>query len=192
MAGFVPTREVEKFREHLSGVSDIVIEEKKYFVDDRMKPPTKLRNNRLFRPFEMFVNMYGLPSYTGIDPTPYVAITYMLIFGIMFGDLGQGLVISLFGFILTKWKKAKLGPIMERIGISSAIFGCLYGSVFGNEDIIKPFFHIEPLYSVLGKPNSIFQISTYLLIAALAIGVILIVVSMTMNIVLSFLSLIHI
>ena len=121
---------------------------------------TKLRNNRLFRPFEMFVNMYGLPSYTGIDPTPYVAITYMLIFGIMFGDLGQGLVISLFGFILTKWKKAKLGPIMERIGISSAIFGCLYGSVFGNEDIIKPFFHIEPLYSVLGKPNSIFQIST--------------------------------
>ena len=74
---------------------------------------------------------------------------------------------------------------MERIGISSAIFGCLYGSVFGNEDIIKPFFHIEPLYSVLGKPNSIFQISTYLLIAALAIGVILIVVSMTMNIVLS-------
>ncbi|EKC60138.1 Archaeal/vacuolar-type H+-ATPase subunit I, partial [human gut metagenome] len=41
-----------------------------------MKPPTKLRNNRLFRPFEMFVNMYGLPSYTGIDPTPYVAITY--------------------------------------------------------------------------------------------------------------------
>lgn len=186
MAGFVPTREVEKFREHLSTVSDIVIEEKKYFVDDRMKPPTKLRNNRLFRPFEMFVNMYGLPSYTGIDPTPYVAITYMLIFGIMFGDLGQGLVISLFGFILTKWKNVKLGPIMERIGISSAIFGCLYGSVFGNEDIIKPFFHIEPLYSVLGKPNSIFQISTYLLIAALAIGVILIVVSMTMNIVLSF------
>lgn len=186
MAGFVPTREVEKFRKHLSTVSDIVIEEKKYFVDDRMKPPTKLRNNWLFRPFEMFVNMYGLPSYTGIDPTPYVAITYMLIFGIMFGDLGQGLVISLFGFILTKWKHAKLGPIMERIGISSAIFGCLYGSVFGNEDIIKPFFHIEPLYSVLGKPNSIFQISTYLLIAALAIGVILIVISMTMNIVLSF------
>ena len=118
MAGFVPTREVEKFREHMSTVSDIVIEEKKYFVDDRMKPPTKLRNNWLFRPFEMFVNMYGLPSYTGIDPTPYVAITYMLIFGIMFGDLGQGLVISLFGFILTKWKNVKLGPIMERIGLS--------------------------------------------------------------------------
>ena len=186
MAGFVPTREVEKFKEHLSTVSDIVVEEKKYFLDDRMKPPTKLRNNWLFRPFEMFVNMYGLPSYTGIDPTPYVAITYMIIFGIMFGDLGQGLVISLFGFILTKWKKAKLGPIMERIGISSAIFGCLYGSVFGNETIITPFFHIEPLYSVLGKPESIFQISTYLLIAALAIGVVMIVISMSMNIVLSF------
>ena len=185
MAGFVPTRELEHFKEKVSTVPDVEIEEKKYFLDERMKPPTKLRNNWLFRPFEMFVKMYGLPPYNGIDPTPYVAITFMLIYGIMFGDLGQGLVISLFGFILTKWRNVKLGPIMERIGISSAFFGFLYGSVFGNEEIIKPFFHIEPLYSAMGKPENIFQVSTYLLLAALGIGVILITISMIMNIVLS-------
>lgn len=185
MAGFVPVRDVGKFKEKLSAVPDIDIEEKKYFIDDRMKPPTKLRNNWLFRPFEMFVKMYGLPSYNGIDPTAFVAISFMLIYGIMFGDLGQGLVISLLGFILTKWRNVKLGPIMERIGISSAVFGFLYGSVFGNEEIIKPFFHIEPLYSVMGKPTNIFQISTYLLIAALVIGVVLITISMTMNIIVS-------
>ena len=186
MAGFVPTRELKKFKEHLSTLDEVEIEEKKFFIDDRMKPPTKLRNNGVFRPFEMFVKMYGLPSYDGIDPTPYVAITFMLMYGIMFGDLGQGLVISLFGLLLDKWKHAKLAPIMVRIGISSAIFGYFYGSVFGNEEIIKPFFHIEPLYSIMGKPETVFDISTYLLIAALAIGVILITVSMTMNIVLSF------
>lgn len=185
MAGFVPKREVDAFKAKLSEVPDIVIEEKKYFLDDRMKPPTKLRNIKLFKPFEMFVKMYGLPSYNGIDPTAYVAITFMLIYGIMFGDLGQGLVISLLGIILTKWKNVKLGPIMTRIGISSAFFGFLYGSVFGNEELIKPFFHIEPLYTAMGKPHNIFGISSYLLICALVIGVILITISMIMNIVIS-------
>lgn len=185
MVGFVPTREAEEFTKKITEIDDVHATEKPYFIDERVKPPTKLRNNWLFRPFEMFVKMYGLPSYNGIDPTPYVAITFMLIYGIMFGDLGQGLVISLLGFILTKWKNVKLGPIMTRIGISSAVFGTLYGSVFGNETLITPFFHIEPLYSIMGKPTNIFQISTYLLIAALVIGVILIVISMSLNIALS-------
>ncbi len=185
MTGFVPKKKVESFRKALSVVSDVQVEEEKYFFDERMKPPTKLKNNWLFRPFEMFVRMYGLPSYNGIDPTPFVAITFILLYGIMFGDLGQGLVISLLGIILDKWKKVKLAPIMARIGISSAIFGIFYGSVFGNEEIINPFFHTEPLYSVMGKPHNIFQVSTYLLIAALVIGVLLIVISMTMNIILS-------
>ncbi len=185
MAGFVPTKKVETFKKALSVVPDVDVEEEKYFLDERMKPPTKLKNNWLFRPFEMFVKMYGLPSYNGIDPTPFVAITFMLLYGIMFGDLGQGLVISLLGIILDKWKKVKLAPIMARIGISSAIFGIFYGSVFGNEEIIKPFFHVEPLYSAMGQPHNIFQVSTYLLIAALVIGVILIVISMTMNIIIS-------
>ena len=185
MAGFIPTRKLGAFKEALSSVTDIEIEDKPYFIDDRMKPPTKLRNNWLFRPFEMFVKMYGLPAYNGIDPTPYVAITFMLLYGIMFGDLGQGLVISLLGFILDRWKKVKLAPIMMRIGISSAIFGVLYGSVFGNEELITPFFHSEPFYTLMGQPHNIFQVSTYLLIAALVIGVILLISCMILNITLS-------
>lgn len=52
------------------------------------EPPTKLKNPRIFRPFEMFVKMYGLPSYHEIDPTIFVALTYIFIFGAMFGDAG--------------------------------------------------------------------------------------------------------
>lgn len=188
VSGFVPEREKKRFTELLGDIDGIEISFKPADSDPSATPPVKLRNNVVFRPFEMFVKMYGLPSYGGMDPTPYVAVTYMLMYGIMFGDLGQGLVIALLGFILTKWKNVKLGPIMVRIGLSGAVFGTLYGSVFGNEELIEPFFKIEPIYKTLGfttAPKDIFQISSYLLIATLVIGAFLILVSMAFNIRLS-------
>lgn len=151
--------------------------------------PVKLKNNAVVRPFEMFVKMYGLPSYGGFDPTPYVAFTYCLMFGIMFGDLGQGLLVSLLGLVLTKFTKNGLAPIMIRIGLFSAAFGVLYGSVFGIETIITPFFHRENIWRFLGyaeRPESIFQVATTLLLVALGIGIILIMISMLFNIVLNF------
>lgn len=151
--------------------------------------PVKLRNNVIFRPFEMFVKMYGLPSYNSFDPTPYVAVTYCLMFGIMFGDVGQGLLISLLGLILSKFTKNGLAPIMTRIGLFSAAFGVLYGSVFGIETLITPFFHRENIWRFLGytkQPDSIFQAATTLLIAALMIGIVLIVLSMLFNTILNF------
>lgn len=101
-------------------------------------PPTKLDNSPLFKPFEIMVDMYGTPTYGEIDPTIFLAITYTVIFGAMFGDVGQGLVLFLIGLSL-KYKKGKigLGGILARLGISSTIFGFLYGSVFGSEEIIS-------------------------------------------------------
>lgn len=151
--------------------------------------PVKLRNNAVFRPFEMFVKMYGLPAYGSFDPTPYVAVTYCLMFGIMFGDVGQGLLVSLLGLILSKFTKNGLAPIMTRIGLFSAAFGVLYGSVFGIETLITPFFHRENIWRFLGytkQPETIFQAATTLLIAALMIGIVLIVLSMLFNTILNF------
>jgi len=59
--------------------------------DKRLKPPTKLKNTWFSRPFGSFVEMYGVPGYFDIDPTPILAVTYSLLFGMMFGDLGQGI-----------------------------------------------------------------------------------------------------
>ena len=151
--------------------------------------PVKLRNNAVVKPFEMFVKMYGLPAYGSFDPTPYVAFTYCLMFGIMFGDLGQGLLVSLLGLVLSKFTKNGLAPIMTRIGLFSAAFGVLYGSVFGIETLITPFFHRENVWRFLGykqQPESIFQVATTLLIAALMIGIVLIMLSMLFNTVLNF------
>ncbi len=189
-SGYCPTDNVAELSHKLqnnadSGIVEIPIEESSSFGE----VPTKLKNNAFFRPFEMFVKMYGLPKYGGFDPTPYVAVTYMLLFGIMFGDVGQGLLISLLGLVLTKFTKNGLAPIMTRIGLCSAAFGVLYGSVFGIETIIPPFFHREVIWRALGyseRPENIFQAATTLLIAALGIGIVLLMISMIFNTVLNF------
>lgn len=196
-SGYCPSRKAQQLEEKLTAVQGVVTIE--IPIDRKHAPadtPVELRNNIVTRPFEMFVKMYGLPSYGGFDPTPYVAFTYMLLFGIMFGDVGQGLVVSLLGFILSRFTKNGLAPIMERIGLFSAAFGFVYGSVFGIETLITPFFHRSEiwnglcrLFSPLGlpeRPENIFQAATVLLLFSLAIGIVLILISMIFNMVLKF------
>lgn len=132
-------------------------------------PPTHLKNNKLFSSFETIVQMYGVPNYTELDPTAFVAITAFLMFGFMFGDVGQGAVIALIGLLLKK-KKVALGPIFVAGGISSILFGFLYGSIFGKEDILKPIL-ISPMENI-----------TTMLIAGIAFGTILILIAMGLNI----------
>jgi len=134
------------------------------------RPPTKLRNPPVIRFFEFFVNMYGAPTYGEFDPTPFIAVTYTLMFGIMFGDLGQGAVVALLGLLLYKWKKMPLGAVMSVIGVSSMVFGTLYGSLFGFEDIIP----------VLWRRPADDLNST--LIMAVGMGVVLILAGMAVNI----------
>lgn len=131
-------------------------------------PPTKLKNNIISRPFEMFVKMYGLPGYTEIDPTPLVAATYILFFGMMFGDVGQSAVFVLLGFLLYAKKKMELMRIVGICGISGMVFGVLYGSVFGNEEII---------HGILPPMDNI----QMLLISTVGMGAIVIVLAMLLN-----------
>ncbi|MEG2995517.1 MAG: V-type ATPase 116kDa subunit family protein, partial [Erysipelotrichaceae bacterium] len=133
------------------------------------------------RPFSMFVEMYGMPGYRDIDPTSFVAITYTILFGMMFGDLGQGLLLILVGYIASKWKHMKLGEIGVRIGISSAFFGTVYGSVFGNETILNPLY--KTVFGLSEKPIEVLSSEAImpLLIIAIAIGAILIICSMLIN-----------
>ena len=98
------------------------------------KPPTKLKTCFLGRVFQPFLEMYGLPAYNEKDPSLFMALTYCLFFGIMFGDLGQGLCLALIGLVLARWKGMWLGGIITCCGLSGALFGCVYGSVFGFED----------------------------------------------------------
>ncbi len=115
-------------------------------LEHHVTPPTKFRNNRLFKPFEELISLYGLPSYYELDPTPFIAIAFCLMFGIMFGDIGQGLVYFLAGVFLRKKMKVA-GQVLMRLGASSTAFGFVYGSFFGLEQSELPW-----LPSLIGKP----------------------------------------
>ncbi|MDF2511752.1 MAG: V-type ATPase kDa subunit [Herbinix sp.] len=140
-------------------------------VDADKKPPTKLKNLKIFKPFEMFIKMYGLPAYNEIDPTSFVAITYSIIFGIMFGDVGQGLCLVIGGALLYKIKNMNLAAIISLAGVFSTIFGFMYGSVFGFENWIDAIW-LSPRENVMT-----------VLITAVGFGVFLILLAMILNIV---------
>lgn len=135
------------------------------------EPPVVLNNNFIFRPFEFLVKLYGVPNYYEIDPTPFLAITYIILFGLMFGDVGQGLILFLIGMVLNKIKKKPLYKIISILGISAAVFGLMYGSFFGFEDIIKNVW-LKPAENI-----------NYILVYSVAMGIFLILVSMVLNLI---------
>ncbi len=113
-------------------------------VAGQEKVPTKLKHGKIVSNFERMVFSYGSPLYGTIDPTPFVALFFTLLFGIMFGDAGQGLVFLILGILMQKklfklggWEK--FGIVFMAIGISSMCMGLLTGEFFANEEILLPF-----------------------------------------------------
>ena len=137
LCGWMSEEDVNKLLKETANDNRIFImveEDREKFFGE---PPTKLKNPKLFKPFEMFIRMYGLPAHNEMDPTVFVALTYTFIFGAMFGDVGQGLCLFIGGGILYLTKKMNLAGIISVAGIFSTFFGFMFGSVFGFENIIE-------------------------------------------------------
>ncbi len=180
LMGYVPVSEKENFKKHIDKVPDLSVTYEAPWVDSKVQPPVRLKNGWFTKPFSMFVEMYGLPNYNGYNPTAFVAITYTLIFGIMFGDLGQGILLALIGLFLHKKKNFELGAIMARIGVSSAVFGALYGSVFGFEEAL------DPLWEKTGipfLPLKAMENTNVIIFGAVGIGAALVIISILVNII---------
>ncbi len=176
--GFCEEKDANKMKESFEELEDVKVEIMPAMGDSRLYPPTKLKNNWFSKPFKMFVEMYGVPSYTDFDPTNLVAISYTFLFGMMFGDVGQGIVLSLVGYFFYKWKGMQLGAVGMRLGISSTLFGFVFGSIFGSEALFEHF--MEPMFLPMEQENTM-----TLLMAAIATGVILIIISIVFNIILN-------
>ncbi|MGN1136497.1 MAG: V-type ATP synthase subunit I [Oscillospiraceae bacterium] len=180
VVGFVPKSSADEFLALFDDMDGVSVVLQPADANGQLAPPIKLRNNKFSQPFSMFVEMYGLPAYNGVNPTMFVAITYTLFFGIMFGDVGHGLVIALLGALLWKFKRFSLGPILTRVGISGAFFGLIYGSVFGFEHLL------DPVYEALGisfLPFRVMENVTTILIGGIVIGVFIMFISIMINIV---------
>ena len=180
LCGWMAEDDVEKFLEEIKDDDKVFVvvedDHDAYFGE----PPTKLDNPKIFKPFEMFVQMYGLPAHNEMDPTMFVGLTYSFIFGAMFGDVGQGLLLLIGGALIYHFKKAPLTGIIATAGIFSTIFGFLFGSIFGFEDVI-PALWMRPIDNMttlpfLGKLNTVF-------IVAVGFGMLLIMVAMVLHII---------
>ncbi|GAB6190108.1 V-type ATPase 116kDa subunit family protein [Marinitoga arctica] len=135
------------------------------------KAPTLLKNNNFFKHFEFIVKMFGTPSSDEIDPTPIISTLFLLFYGMMFGDVGHGMILFLFGFWMYKKKKNDLFYVIAASGVSSMIFGVLYGSVFGFEDILKPLWK-RPMDNI-----------NYFLMLSIYFGIVIITAAMSLNII---------
>jgi len=109
--------------------------------DLREITPTIMKNVFLAKPFETLTKMYGTPTYSEIDPTPIIAVTFPILFGLMFGDIGHGLILIIAGLIgaIVLRKRGKsvvsLCWIIFFCGWASFFVGFLYGEFFGNNEI---------------------------------------------------------
>lgn len=180
LSGFVKADEVDHYKAIFKDLPSTIEVKDPSEVPD-LECPTLLKNNWFAKPFEMFLGMYGVPKYTDFDPTGFMAFTYCLLFGIMFGDLGQGLVLFILGLVFEK--KGQIFGIINRCGITSMIFGFLFGSVFGYEELLNPIHQSlfgvrEKLFDVMAQSSTML-----LLIGAVAIGAVLILTTQCMNIV---------
>ena len=181
LCGWMTTKEAKKLLKETDDDPNVVCIVSDDVDDHKSIPPTKLKNNRFIRPFELFVKMYGLPAYNEIDPTLFLTITYAFIFGIMFGDLGQGLCLLIGGLIVYNTKKMDLAGIICAAGVFSCIFGALFGSFFGFEGtIIKPMW-LSPMHAMMKLPF-VGQLNT-VFIVAVAFGMALILLAMVFQII---------
>jgi V/A-type H+-transporting ATPase subunit I len=184
LEGFVPKTDAKAFVKRFDGYPQILCEILDPSDEPQLEPPVKLKTPKFFKPFELFVTMYGLPDYYGWNPTSLIGFIYILLFGIMFADVGQGFLLAVGGYLLYRTKKLDLAAIISRCGIASMLFGLVFGSVFGFEDLL------DPVYESLGitfLPLKVFESKTtnQILYGVVAIGIVIILTTMILNIRLS-------
>jgi V/A-type H+-transporting ATPase subunit I len=137
VTGWVPSDDVPSVRrrmQDLVGGRCVVQAEDPDDVPDA-EIPVLLRHPRLLRPFELLVTGYGLPGYRELEPTLFVAITFLVMFGMMFGDVGHGCVLIVGGlaaiFIGRSERASDIGVLLIFAGLASVAFGFVYGEYFG-------------------------------------------------------------
>ncbi|HLO28350.1 MAG TPA: V-type ATPase 116kDa subunit family protein [Anaerolineales bacterium] len=176
VVGWVPSTKLEALTQRLKQASKEILIEARPVEPAGQHPnvPVSLRNPGFLSPFELLVNTYARPRYEEIDPTILIAVTFPLLYGAMFGDVGHGLVLAAIGWFLSR--RTTLGGLLVACGLSGMIFGFLYGSIFGFEDILPehPFFGkfvlIQPIHNILA-----------ILAVAVGIGLVLLTLGYLLN-----------
>jgi len=136
ISGWVPAASAEQLGRRLMEVTgERAVLELRDPQPGEERVPTLMRHSRLVRPFQLLISTYGFPGYREIEPTIFVGASFLVMFGLMFGDVGQGLVLALLGLVLARSRAAQhlrdIGSIMVWAGLAAMIGGSLFGEFFG-------------------------------------------------------------
>jgi len=143
--GWILNDQVEPIKQQLQTAlgKKVVITTRAPRPDEYSSTPSDIQHSKWIKPFMRLVRHYGIPRYKEFDPSWFFTLSYILMFGIMFGDIGHGLCFIGLGLILRK-KHPDFSIFLLFVGMSSVLFGFLYGSFFCYEHII-PALWIAPL-----------------------------------------------
>ncbi len=172
--GWAPTDAIGPLNERLAPIGSAVVELPR---PAWVEPPTLLNPVKLEQPFRPLVQGYGTTGYGDIDPTAFTVVSFVVMFGMMFGDVGHGLVLVALALWLRGRTRGRfagyrsLWVIALAAGLAGTFFGFLYGEAFGPTDLV-PTLWLDPL-----------EEPVTLLLAALGIGVVLLTISYLLGIV---------
>ncbi len=171
LSGVIPAPTLDRVADQVErlGPNTLLLTEKGTELEKRGRQlPTLLKNNFLARTFQEIVALYSLPSYGETDPSPLVALSFCLFFGFMFGDVGHGFLLAAGAWWLARkgiLKKA-FASVIRIAGVSAMVFGFLYGSVFGSEEIL-PSLWTSPMHGI----SDLIQTSLFVGVAFLSMGI---------------------
>ncbi|MCO6040493.1 V-type ATP synthase subunit I [Thermococcus alcaliphilus] len=140
LTGWLPRKEVPKILEGLNKISrgKIYVNVRSPTPEELDEIPVKLKNPKFIEPFEMLTEMFGVPKYNELDPTPILAFTYSFFFGFMLTDFMYGLIIAVVATLLTMGHKKlndgvyKFSNILLWSAFFTIVMGILFGSYFGD------------------------------------------------------------
>ncbi len=173
LVGFAPTACDDDVTDYLERAGVFYLKDEAKVEEN---PPIKFNNNKFVKMFEVLTDMYGRPAYDGFDPTPFIAVFFLLFFAFCMGDAGYGLVLVLLGLLLRKSAK-DLAPLVITLGAATVVIGFLFHNFFSIDISQWPLF--APIQGVFIPAQIAGNDATMIL--ALAVGILHICLAMVVK-----------
>ena len=151
ISGYVPTKREEEFKDRFAQWMVYGGPVRPEETDAGV--PTLMENTSFMAPFQLITEAQGTPGGHEVDPTPLISFVFPIFFGMMFGDLGHGVVLTLFALLIRQRSTGNLrkwGNIFLAAGVSASVFGVIFGEVFGFS--LYRYVPIPPLIEIVQRP----------------------------------------